>query len=114
MKRAGRDAAPFPPRTPDKRKPIAVKPKKILRDRLGETGKTRIVEIVWDDAVSVGGSDWEDENSVSLKAAPSVSIGYLVAESDEAITVVALANDTHYAHGITIPQGMVVEIRDLT
>ena len=105
----------LPPRGPEKVKVTsrANSPSLMLSDRLKGSGKTKIVEIVWDDAVSVGGLDWEDEHSVDINAAPSVSLGYLVAQTKEAVTVVSLINESHYAHGITIPMGMVVEIREL-
>jgi hypothetical protein len=106
-----------PKKTP---KPSLIKPVEkpttpsiILRGRLAREPHVRLVEITWTDATDISGKDWVDENDVNLDPATSLSVGYIIHESPEAFTVVALVNDNHYSHGITIPKGMVVEIIDL-
>jgi hypothetical protein len=74
----------------------------------------RIVEVLWLDAISIAGTEWASgDEAAKQMPAPSVSVGYLWADTPEHVTVVALVNENHIGHGITIPRGMIVEIRDL-
>lgn len=70
-----------------------------------------LVEVAWWDAIDV--LEWQDPSTFTNKPILSWSVGYLVADDDVAITVVGLINDNHWTHGITIPRGMVDEIRYL-
>lgn len=70
-----------------------------------------LVEVVWLDAVDF--TEWKDFDYVPNKPCRSWSVGYLVAEDESAITLVGLANEHSWSLGITIPRGMVVEIRPL-
>ena len=84
----------------------------VMQSRLHDNGPMRIVEVVWRDASDIGG-DWVAPEDAVLEPAVSLSIGYLIASNKDSVTLAALVNDTHFAHGITIPRGMVSEIRDL-
>lgn len=76
--------------------------------------KLPIVEILWEDAVSVGGNDWATpEEATEQTPAKSVSLGYLWNETDKYITIIALINDTHLAHGITIPKPWIKKIKQI-
>ena len=87
-------------------------PSEVLRARWHDEPTVPIVEIHWVDAVSTG-DDWVDEGTLDTKPAPSLAVGYLVAESEVAVTIVALVNEVHTANGITIPRGCIIEIRPL-
>jgi len=69
------------------------------------------VEVAWYDAIEV--NDWVDVGNYPNKPMLSWSVGYLVAEDEFAITLVSLVNKNHWSLGITIPKGMVDEIRYL-
>lgn len=69
-----------------------------------------MVEILWLDAVTMTGSDWTELADVTAAAMPSRTVGMLVKESDEAITVCALANTTHIGLGVTVPRRMIDSI----
>ena len=88
-------------------------PKSVMKGR-GESARGRekvsVVEIWWVDAVAVAPEQWEDETGVSLAPAPSLAVGYVIGETAESITVVSLVNESHYAHGITIPKGCVTKV----
>lgn len=75
----------------------------------GETGM-RLVEVLWWDAQAKA-LDWEEK--VDGKAVKTASVGYVVHDLDEAITLVAVVNENHVAHAITIPTGCIESIRDL-
>lgn len=71
--------------------------------RAGETGFP-IVEVVWEDAVAFA-LDWEIETDSNLRL--TTTVGYLVAESKRALTVVSVINSEHVAHGIVIPKPVI-------
>lgn len=99
---------------PDKSK--SVKPETLLNVRWVNKShkKVKIVEVLWRDAVSVSGDDWaEPEEADAQRPAKTLSVGYLWADEDDYVTLVSLVNDAHIGYGITIPRGMIVEIRDL-
>lgn len=103
----------------DRLKYIAPRPgitsaNKLFRNRKKAKDRGPVVEVLWWDAVSVGAVDWEDEHSVDIKPALSFVVGYVVADTEEALTVVSLVNEDSYAHGICIPKGMVHEVRELS
>lgn len=105
-----------PTKTNIKREDVAavtkiLTPEEILRSRPQGNEKVQIVEIEWYDAVSVGGWDWVCEEDIETEASLSFAIGYLVYETKEAMTIVSLVNESHYAHGITIPKGMITAVR---
>jgi len=86
-------------------------PEEVLRSRPEGTEKVQVVEIEWYDAVSVGGLDWVCEDDIITDASLSFAVGYLVNETKESMTIMALVNESHYAHGITIPKGMITAVR---
>jgi hypothetical protein len=80
--------------------------------RLAQDGVVSLVEVVWSDASDIGG-DWVTAEDAIVEPAVSLSVGYLIASNKNSVTLAALVNDSHFAHGITIPKKMVVEIRSL-
>lgn len=70
-----------------------------------------LVEVVWMDAVDF--TDWKEFDHIPNKPCRSWSVGYLVAEDETAITLVGLMNEHSWSLGITIPRGMIQEIRPL-
>lgn len=72
----------------------------------------RRVEVRWLDAVECSG-DWIEHGKAPNKPMPSRTCGYLIAESDQAVTVAALVNRNHYSLAVTIPRRMVTSIRNL-
>lgn len=87
---------------------------RLFKNRKKAKDRGPVVEVVWWDAVSVGALDWEDEHSVDIKPALSFTVGYIIADTPEALTIVSLVNEDSYAHGICIPRGMVHEVRELS
>lgn len=86
----------------------------ILNSIWAGKSKLPIVEILWEDAVSVGGLDWATpEEATENTPAKSVSLGYLWNETETHITIIALINDTHVAHGITIPKPWIKKIKQI-
>ena len=69
------------------------------------------VEILWIDAAAHAVHNWSDEWESGVKH--SVTIGYLMGESEDMVTVYSTVNESHYCHGMTIPRGCIVEIRYL-
>jgi hypothetical protein len=100
------------PFTVGRRKKVVV-PEVLMRSRLRGNDKHKVLEIIWDDATDISGEDWVEPSDVESVPARTLSIGYLLTESAHAYTLAALVNASHYAHGITIPKGMVVEVREL-
>lgn len=68
-----------------------------------------LVEVRWIDAVEMAG-EWVEHAKVRNRPMASRSAGYLVAESDEAITVCSLVNRNHVAQGTTIPRPWITEL----
>jgi hypothetical protein len=97
--------------TPSER-PSQPSPGDVLADRWHQTGVVRIVEVEWLDAISTG-DEWVGDQDLDIDPAPSLAIGYLVADLPEAVTLVALVNGEWWANGITIPRGCIVQIRYL-
>lgn len=44
---------------------------------------------------------------------PSRTVGYLIRDTDDALTVAGLVNTNHVALAVTIPRGMVTSVRYL-
>lgn len=84
----------------------------VVVSRVHGDRKVRLVEVVWSDASDIGG-DWVSAEDANIEPAVSLSVGYLIASNKDSLSLAALVNETHFAHGITIPKKMVVEIRDL-
>lgn len=76
----------------------------------GGTGLT-VVEIVWWDAVAFG-LQWSEEAAKALKK--TVTVGYIVYEDEDVVSVASLINDTHVGHGIVINKADIIMWRDLT
>ena len=73
------------------------------------------VEILWLDATSVSGDEWATwQEAERTTPAPTCTVGYIIANTANHVTVVATVNDHHIGHGITIPKGMITEMRQLT
>lgn len=80
-------------------------PEQIIQQALKNKNPLPIVEIIWWDAISLGGNDWADpEEADQHTPAPTISIGYLWKQTKTHITIIALINETHLAHGLTIPK----------
>lgn len=93
-----------------------IDPEKVVKNRWSKNKVKgiRLVEVLWRDAVSISGDEWtESEEADEQVPAKTVSIGYLWKETDDFVTIVSLVNEIHIGYGITIPRGMIVEIRDL-
>jgi hypothetical protein len=86
-------------------------PREVLRVREGKKGRAvKVVEIHWLDAIGVATGNWEDHTQINQTGAPSLAVGYLIGETPNTYTVIAVANEHHYAHGITIPKGCVTRL----
>lgn len=70
----------------------------------------RLVEVLWMDAQAKA-LEWEE--GVDGKAVMTCSVGYVLHDTDDAITIAAIINENHVAHALTIPYGCVVEVVDL-
>lgn len=77
----------------------------------GETGFP-IVEIVWIDAVAFGTDSWSEDAETLPRT--STAVGYLVAETDETMSIASLVNTTHLGHGIVIPRTNIRSWRTVT
>lgn len=96
-------------------KPVHPKTETVVKYRWSNKPHKMIhlVEVLWYDAVSTG-EDWsEDHEAATSKPAKSLMMGYLWVDEPTHITVIPLVNDSHTAQGITIPRGMIEEIRVL-
>jgi hypothetical protein len=90
-------------------------PQKIIQKALQNKPHLPIIEIIWHDAVSLAGDDWATpEEADQHKPAPTISIGYLWNQTDTHITIIALINETHLAHGLTIPKPWIQKIIEHT
>ena len=87
----------------------------VIKDRWkNATSKHRVVEILWWDAIGVSADEWsEHKEAYSAVPAYTLTVGYVVKDTPEYITVVSLLNQHHIGHGVCIPKGMVKEIREL-
>lgn len=85
----------------------------VITSRLEADGKVPVVEVVWRDATDICG-DWTSPEDAVLEPAISFMLGYLIASNKDSVSVAALVNESHFAHGMTIPRKMIVEIRTLS
>lgn len=88
-------------------------PDQVLKSRLANDGKVRVVEIHFMDPLAVGGDQWVTQEDLPESAASSVAVGYLVQENEKAYTLLGVSNENHYAHGITVPKGCVIRLTTL-
>ena len=70
-----------------------------------------LVEVIWKDAAAYA-IEWAETAEINLRTVTTV--GYLVSESDEAISVVQMINTEQVGHGMVIPKSDIVSWRDLT
>lgn len=70
-----------------------------------------IVEVVWEDCASFG-VEWTDK--VETDPRITTTVGYLVDQTDEAISVVLHINSEHVGNGAVIPVSAILSWRDLT
>ena len=88
--------------------------KRILKRRWSQA-EGRIVEVLWLDAAFIVSAEWGDhEDALKAKPARTLSVGYVAAESEDHITLVALINLDWMSGGICIPKAMIRELRELT
>ena len=71
------------------------------------TGGFPIVEVIWDDPLAKATAAWEE--TVTHEVAKVVSVGYLVYQDDEVLTIMSLIHSHAVGHGITIPLSAVYE-----
>lgn len=93
--------------------PTQPHPEDVLADRWHQTGHYPIIEIEWLDAISTG-DDWVADQNLDTQPAPSLATGYLINDTPDSITIVALINAEWWANGITIPRGCIIQTRTLT
>lgn len=75
--------------------------------------KYKIVEIEWKDAVVGSAEKWTDPKQLKNKAMPSKSVGYLMYEDDDVVTVASLVNKNHVGFTLTIPRGMIKKMKEV-
>lgn len=85
----------------------------VVMSRVSKDGRSPLVEVIWSDASDIGG-DWVTADEAVIEPAVSLSVGYLIASNKNSVSLAALVNESHFAHGITIPRKMIVEIRTLS
>ena len=71
----------------------------------------RPVLIEWLDARS--DSDWVEHKKIRFEPELTVSVGMLVRETDDSVSVSAIVNSSHVGDVVTIPKGMISRIIDL-
>lgn len=77
--------------------------------------KHEIVEVVWVDAIANAITEWMDlEDLEEVQPCETLSVGYLLKDHPEWITIVALLNEGSAGHAITIPRGMILDVRVLS
>ena len=73
-----------------------------------------LVEVLWFDAEDIAAGWAEKEDMDKSCPTPSLSVGYLFHKDKFCVKVLPLVNKMHFANGITIPMGMVLQINYLT
>ncbi len=68
-------------------------------------GQYKIVEILWDDTRTIGG-EWT-EDLTDEKTMPTLTVGYIIQETNEFVKVVMTMNETHMGDGHVIPKGAI-------
>lgn len=89
---------------------------KFVKDRWsGKVGKYNVVEVLWKDAVSLFYQEWgEFSDAIKSKPSRTLSVGYLISINDNYLILASICNEEHVGNGITIPMGMVEDVRYLT
>lgn len=82
-----------------------------VRRRVKGTPGMRLVEVLWWDAQAKA-IEWEEK--VNNDAIMTCSVGYVLHDTDTALTIAAIVNENHIGHALTIPYGCIEEVRDLT
>ena len=73
-----------------------------------------IVEVLWIDAVANAITEWMDIDDLQeVQPCETLSVGYLITDHPEWLTIIALMNDSTGGHAITIPRGMILTVRAL-
>lgn len=86
----------------------------LLKGRWTSPSKYRLVEVLWWDAVGVTADDWgAHEDAYNAAPVKTLTLGYIVKDTSDYITIVGLINEHHLSHGICIPKTMIHEIREL-
>ncbi len=96
-------------RTVKKKQALRLSPDQVLKSRLANDGKVKVVEIHFMDPLAVGGDQWVTQEDLPENAASSVAVGYLVQENEKTYTLLGVSNENHYAHGITVPKGCIIQ-----
>ena len=74
----------------------------------------QIIEVLWIDAVANAITEWMDLDELEqCQPCETLSVGYLLKDHPEWITIVGLLNDASAGHAITIPRGMILAVRQL-
>jgi hypothetical protein len=95
---------------------IVINLRRVVKERWkAAASKHRVVEILWWDAIGVSGDEWANhKDAYDTTPAQTLTVGYVVKETPDYITVVSMLNPNHLGYGVCIPKGMIKEIRDLT
>lgn len=73
-----------------------------------------IIEVLWIDAVANAITEWLNLDELEdCQPCETLSVGYLLRDHPEWITIVGLLNDGSAGHAITIPRGMILSVRQL-
>lgn len=67
-----------------------------------------MVRVEWVDACS--SPDWVEHRKIRHQAMPSVSVGLLIRETDEHLSLAGIVNRSHVSDVVTIPKGMVTRM----
>ena len=83
-------------------------------DQNPEWDKYVIAEVLWIDAVANAITEWMDiEDLQNVQPCETLSVGYLITDHPEWVTLIGLMNDSTGGHAITIPRGMILNVRAL-
>jgi len=78
-----------------------------------DTNLPRIVEVLWEDAIG-GGEQWDSEHDINqYKPEPTISIGYVWAETPTHLHLISTTNTTHTCNSILIPTGCIKWTREI-
>lgn len=74
----------------------------------------RLVLVVWLDAVSEDASGWKSLDLIRKQRPPRIeSVGWVLCENDEFITLVSSKDNEDCDGDVTIPSGMIISIHEL-
>lgn len=91
-----------------------VRPKRLVTAAWADKPDRHLVEVLWYDAGDISGEPWFSPSDVSNRLYKTVTVGYVVAQDEQAISLVATCNEHHFAHGIVIPMAWVEQVRELS